>query len=74
MALPGSYLYKKALEDGVKFTSDSYEGYSFHSYENFAFPTETLSAKEVITLRDEAFDKYHNHKPFESNREKIWKK
>ena len=25
---------------------------------------EKLSAKEVITLRDEAFDKYHNHKPF----------
>ena len=23
-----------------------------------------LSAKEVITLRDEAFNKYHNHKPF----------
>ena len=63
MALPGSYLYKKALEDGVKLP-DSYEGYSFHSYETLPLPTETLSAKEVITLRDEAFDKYHNHKPF----------
>tara|TARA_Y100000591_G_scaffold56030_1_gene44593 strand:- start:10601 stop:12145 length:1545 start_codon:yes stop_codon:yes gene_type:complete len=63
MALPGSFLYKKALNDGVKLP-DSYEGYSFHSYETLPLPTETLSAKEVITLRDEAFDKYHNHKPF----------
>jgi len=26
--------------------------------------TEKLSAKEIITLRDEAFNQYHNHKPF----------
>ena len=39
-------------------------GYSFHSYETVPLPTEQLTAKEVITLRDEAFDKYHNHKPF----------
>ena len=41
-----------------------YEGYSFHSYETLPLPTEKLSAKEIITLRDEAFNRYHNHKPF----------
>ena len=63
MALPGSYLYKKALEEG-KQLPDTYEGYSFHSYETLPLATEKLSAKEIITLRDEAFDQYHNHKPF----------
>ena len=63
MALPGSLLYKKAKDDGVELPS-SYEGYSFHSYDTVPLPTENLTAKEVITLRDEAFDKYHNHKPF----------
>ena len=63
MALPGSYLYKKALEEG-KQLPDTYEGFSFHSYETLPLPTEKLSAKEIITLRDEAFNQYHNHKPF----------
>tara|TARA_B100000989_G_scaffold298254_1_gene286745 strand:- start:10896 stop:12440 length:1545 start_codon:yes stop_codon:yes gene_type:complete len=63
MALPGSLLYKKAKDDGVELPS-SYEGYSFHSYDTVPLPTENLTAKEVITLRDEAFYKYHNHQPF----------
>jgi radical SAM superfamily enzyme YgiQ (UPF0313 family) len=63
MALPGSFLYKDALKKGTKLP-ENYEGYSFHSYETLPLPTEKLSAKEVITLRDEAFNKYHNHKPF----------
>ena len=63
MALPGSSLYKDALNKGIKLP-ETYEGYSFHSYETLPLPTEKLSAKEVITLRDEAFNKYHNYKPF----------
>ena len=63
MALPGSLLYKKALEDGTKLP-ESYEGYSFHSYETLPLPTEKLSAEEIIVLRDDAFNKYHNYKPF----------
>ena len=43
---------------------DSYEGYSFHSEECIPLPTDTLSASEVLQLRDEAFKKYHNYKPF----------
>ena len=63
MALPGSLLYKKALDEGTKLP-ETYEGFSFHSYETLPLPTDTLSAKEIITLRDAAFDEYHNHKPF----------
>jgi len=63
MALPGSQLYKNALDKGIELP-ENYEGYSFHSFETLPLPTETLSAKEVITLRDEAFTKYHTHKPF----------
>jgi anaerobic magnesium-protoporphyrin IX monomethyl ester cyclase len=63
MALPGSQLYKDALNNKTKLP-ESYEGYSFHSYDTLPLPTESLSAKEVITLRDEAFTSYHTHKPF----------
>ncbi len=63
MALPGSLLYKNAIEKGIKLP-ETYEGYSFHAYETLPLPTEKLTAKEIITLRDEAFDKYHHHKPF----------
>jgi len=70
MALPGSQLYKEALEKNHDLP-ESYEGYSFHSYETLPLPTEKLSAAEVIKLRDDNFIKYHNHKPF---LEKIEKK
>ena len=63
MALPGSLLYKKALEEGIELPS-SYEGYSFHAFETLPLPTEQLKASEIISLRDDAFNKYHNHKPF----------
>ena len=63
MALPGSLLYKKAKDEGIELPRN-YEGYSFHSYDTIPLPTEKLTAKEVITLRDEAFNIYHNHKPF----------
>ncbi len=63
MALPGSKLYYDAVKNNVRLP-DSYEGYSFHSEECIPLPTETLSASEVLQLRDEAFKKYHNYKPF----------
>ena len=47
MALPGSQLYKKALEKKYKLP-DSYEGYSFHSYETQPLPTETLKPEEIL--------------------------
>ena len=63
MALPGSQLYKDSIENNVKLP-ETYEGYSFHSYETLPLPTETLSPEEIVSLRDEAFIKYHTNKNF----------
>lgn len=63
MALPGSELYKDAFNSGMKLP-ENYEGYSFHSYETIPLSNENLSAKDVITLRDEAFNIYHKDKSF----------
>ena len=63
MALPGSQLYKKALEKKYKLPN-SYEGYSFHSYETQPLPTDTLKPSEILEYRDKSFKKYHTHKPF----------
>ena len=54
-------LIDSVVEGFENVVPDSYEGYSFHSYEALPLPTEKLSAKEVITLRDDAFNKYHNY-------------
>ncbi len=63
MALPGSPLYLKALKNGWKLP-DSYEGYSFLSYECLPLPTNHLSAAEVLKFRDEAWKKYHARKEY----------
>ena len=63
MALPGSQLYKDSIEKNIKLP-ETYEGYSFHSYETLPLPTETLSPEEIVSLRDEAFIKYHTNKNF----------
>ena len=63
IALPGSQLYKDALNKGIELPS-SYEGYSFHSYETLPLPTETMTPKEIITLRDDDFIRYHTNKKF----------
>ncbi len=63
MALPGSLLYKNALNNKVKLP-DNYEGYSFHSYDTMPLPTEKLEAYEILELRDKAFTKYHTDSKF----------
>jgi anaerobic magnesium-protoporphyrin IX monomethyl ester cyclase len=63
MALPGSRLYKEAVEKKIPLP-ETYEGYSFHAYETLPLPTETLTAKDILTLRDDAFNKYHTNKKF----------
>ncbi len=63
MALPGSKLYKEALDNGTELPQ-SYEGYSFHSYETIPLPTESLTASEILKFRDEAFIDYHSYIPF----------
>lgn len=57
MAYPGSRLYDTALEKGWELPS-SWIGYSQHSYETFPLATATLSNREVLRFRDEAFQEY----------------
>ena len=63
MALPGSQLYKEALEKGYKLP-ENYEGYSFHSYNTQPLPTEYLTPKEILKFRDDSFINYHKNKKF----------
>ena len=63
MALPGSKLYKLALEKNYKLPS-TYEGFSFHSYESQPLRNENLSAAEILKMRDDAYIEYHNYEPF----------
>lgn len=70
MALPGSNLYKRALEKGYPLPSN-YEGYSFHSSETLPMPTEHLKPSEVLEFRDSAFKIYHSNNEF---LERIMKK
>jgi anaerobic magnesium-protoporphyrin IX monomethyl ester cyclase len=63
MPLPGSQLYKDALDAGHKLPED-YAGYSFHAYNTQPLPTEHLTPEEVLKFRDEAWLKYHTYEPF----------
>jgi anaerobic magnesium-protoporphyrin IX monomethyl ester cyclase len=63
MALPGSNLYKEAIDKGFEMPED-YAGYAFLSYNTKPLPTERLSPEEILHFRDAAFTKYHTHKPF----------
>ena len=65
MALPGSALYKQAVEKGYSLP-ESYVGYSFHAYETLPMPTEYLLAHEVLEFRDQAFIAYHSSMDFRS--------
>ena len=63
MALPGSLLYKQAIEKGVEMPK-SYSGYSFHAYDTICLPTEKLKSWEILKLRDDAFVDYHLNPKF----------
>lgn len=56
-ALPGSPLHSMARSKGWELP-DSYEGYSFLSYECKPLPTNHLTAADVVKFRDEAWHKY----------------
>lgn len=73
MALPGSQLYKNALDNNYKLP-ESYEGYSWHSYETQPLSTDSLKPEEILKYRDEKFKEYHNYKPFLDKIEKIFGK
>ena len=63
MALPGSKLYKLALEKNYKLP-DNYDGYAWLSYECQPLRNENLTAAEILKMRDEAFITYHTYEPF----------
>ena len=63
MALPGSQLYKNAIEKKLPLPS-TYEGFSFHSYETIPMQSSTLSGSEILAFRDSAFSVYHSNKVF----------
>jgi len=63
MALPGSGLYKNAIENGYELPDD-YGGYSFHSYNTLPLPSENLSPADILEFRDKAYLQYHTYQPF----------
>ena len=63
MALPGSKLYRDAMLKGIDLPED-YEEFSFFSENTKNLPTDSCSAKEILTFRDNAFIDYHSHEPF----------
>ena len=63
MALPGSQLYRNAIDKNYEIPN-SYEGFSWHSYETLPLRTEVLSSVEILKFRDEAYKKYHTYEPF----------
>jgi len=63
MALPGSQLYKDALDKGQLLPVD-YTGYSFHSKDTLPIPTDSLSASDILKFRDESFLRYHKNERF----------
>jgi len=63
MALPGSELYKTALDSGVPLP-DSYLGYSFLGYDTVPLPTEHLTPGQVLEFRDRAYMAYHSSDKF----------
>lgn len=57
MALPGSPLYRRALESRTPLPA-TWAGYGFLSYECLPLPTRVLSAADVLEFRDEAWSRY----------------
>jgi radical SAM superfamily enzyme YgiQ (UPF0313 family) len=60
MAYPGSQLYNIALNEGWKLPSE-WTGYSQHSYNIQPLPSKTVSAKEIVAFRDNAFHIYNEN-------------
>jgi len=63
MPLPGSALFKHALEKGHDLPK-TYEGYSFFSENTLPLPTESLTSTDILKFRDEAFTVYHTNPSF----------
>ncbi len=62
-ALPGSPLHVRAKKEGWQLP-DTYQGYSFLSYEAAPMSTKYISAAEVVRFRDNAWQQYHENPAF----------
>lgn len=60
MALPGSALYETASKSAGQ-VSENWESFSQFSFNTQPMPTRFISAAEVLTFRDEAFNIYHQN-------------
>ncbi|MHB8124413.1 MAG: B12-binding domain-containing radical SAM protein [Desulfitobacteriaceae bacterium] len=60
MAYPGSALYQFAVENNRELPA-GWLGYSQYSYETLPLRTNYLTAGEVLTFRDEAWNKYFSN-------------
>lgn len=60
MAYPGSLLYKIALKEDWELPAQ-WIGYSQHSYVMQPLPSKTLSAREIVAFRDNAFHEYNTN-------------
>lgn len=63
MPLPGSMLYKQALDNKTKLP-DSYEGFSFLGYDTIPIPTDKCTSEQILKFRDDAFVEYHSNPNF----------
>lgn len=63
MALPGSELYKYALNNNYALPTN-YTGFSFHSTDTLPMSTNNLTSSDILKFRDLSFLKYHKNKKF----------
>ena len=63
MALPGSQLYKDAI-DNKKNLPENYDEFSFHSFKTKPLANNNLKAYEILKLRDEKFHEYFSSQTF----------
>jgi anaerobic magnesium-protoporphyrin IX monomethyl ester cyclase len=63
MVYPGSPLYGMAIERGWALPQ-TWSGFSQHSYDCLPLPTANVSAADVLSFRDQAFDRYFTNKRY----------
>jgi radical SAM superfamily enzyme YgiQ (UPF0313 family) len=63
MPLPGSQVYKNAIESGYEPPKD-YVDFSFHSYTTVPVPNKNLTSEQILKFRDEAYIKYYTSPKF----------
>jgi radical SAM superfamily enzyme YgiQ (UPF0313 family) len=70
-AWPGSKLYDEVIQQGIK-VPESWENYAQHARGFVPLPTNSLSAKQVLEFRDNAFNRYFaSHKYLNMIEEKF---